>query len=340
MSGGWLWWERGRLRLSSDGQGYGVPDLEVPTEQLAGIGFGVDRYWELAVPGPAGPRFWWSRDGAGWRELPAPPRGFSSEAAYGLVPRLGGLFIVEPGWLQVKRVDEDWATLPLPDGAIWAGLGADGALWAVGSRPAVRVRNAPREAAAWHRERGAESWKAVELRAPWWDAYRAIQGGGFEQLRAVDATAHPVVLGSECAWFLEDPSWFLFVARADGRWTIQRLPNRALAHLERTPEGRPLALTADGELWDWNGQKWIPRGAASALEKALSAWGATGRRSIFSVVDGASVYGLAVLFADDGSRRERAVKSEDGGRTWHERTLGEDPECRVLAAWRCPGGYS
>ncbi|HEV7590720.1 MAG TPA: hypothetical protein VGO40_21600 [Longimicrobium sp.] len=326
MTGGWLGWTDGRLRLVADGAGVvAEPVGDLPRERLGEVGFAVGRTWQLLLPGAGPPRLLVSNDGAGWTALPPPP--VRGPASVGLHPDSGRVAVVEAGWLHAWELAGGWRTLPLPGGAVWVGEGTDGEWWAVGSRPSRRVRGSDREAAAW-RGAGGE-WTSVAVRPSWCDAYRAIESGGFETLQAADARAEPVVLASECAWFLEDPSWFLFTSRGDGRFAVQRLAGRVLVRLHRCTGGRPVAVTADGELWDWNGRRWDERGSAAGLREIGH------RRAPYRAhlaPGDPSIYGVHVQ-TRDGREVRTPVRSEDRGASWEAVDLAG---ALAVAAWSAP----
>lgn len=329
MRGGWLGWRDGRLVVVADGgRVVGEPPGEISREHLGEIGFAVGRSWQLLLPPATALRVLASADAAAWLELPSiPVHGPPNRAVVGLHPDSQRVSVVEPRWLHAWEEHGGWRTLPLPEGAVWVGEGTEGEWWAVGHRPAERVRGADREVAAWRRS--GDAWTPVPIRAAWRDAFRAIRDGGFESLRAIDARAEPVVLASECAWFLDDPSWFLFTARPTGSFAIQRLAGRALARLHRDLAGRPVAITTDGEVWDWTGRRWKERGCAQRLRAACRL--SDGYR-VHLALGEAAIYGVVVVAR--GQREERlAVRSPDEGRSWER--AGPDALLGTLpvAAW-------
>ncbi|MCH8988024.1 MAG: hypothetical protein IIA92_04375 [Chloroflexi bacterium] len=308
----------------------------VPVGRIGEIGFAAGSCWQLALPGDRSPRLFTSADGAQWSALPeAPLGGPVHDAAVGLFPDSGLATIVENVSFHFHGSGQDaWSSLALPEGAVWVSPASDGGWWAVGSQPSKRIRTSEREAALWCLSANSAKWYPVTIRASWWDAYRAIRDGGFEQLRAVDANGSPAVLAGQCAAFLDDPSWFVFTAKRSGHFAIQRLRNRSLARIVRDARSRPVLITTDGELWDWNGRRWKARNSAHALRRLL---GDAAISAVHLSFADEEVFGVIIRPANAGQERRTAVVSADGGRTWRV----EDKECDrhgiPIAAWASPG---
>jgi hypothetical protein len=320
--------------VAETGEAVAELDERVPADRLADVGFATDRTWQLVLPDGEGYRFFVGRDGPSWTELArVAPSGASDQADPLLQAHRPAVALVEweDGWLHVGTPDDGWHRRELPSGGRWAGVDAHGWWWVVGSKPSTRIPDADREIALWREE--ASGWTQVRVRpASWVQAYRTIRNGGFEQLRAIDAAADPFVLASQCAWFHDDPSWFLFTRRDGDRFHVRRLRHRRLAALNRRPDGTPLARTVDGECWDWTGRGWQPRGyrgeLASVLEPIL------GRPyGVHVQTGGERALGVARSLARDSTTEPVAIRRREGG--WSV----VDLEARPLAAWFDPGAF-
>ncbi|MBW4600811.1 MAG: hypothetical protein KME29_14725 [Calothrix sp. FI2-JRJ7] len=335
MSGGWLCWHNKQLILAeNNGQVRICVNEQMPENQTDEIGFAVGKSWQLALPGEQQPQLFISLDGIMWQSLPpAPLQGSKKDAAVRLHPNYNLLSIIEPRFFHFYKFGETWQTLPLPDGAIWVDAGADSEWWAVGSQPATRVQNANQEVAAWRKSAFDEIWVPISIRTSWWEAYHTISNGGFEKLRAVNAQQQPVVFASECAWFLEDPSWFLFTSKPTGEFAIQRLLDRSLARIERDVQGQPIAVTTDGELWDWNGSKWKPRNSAKALCNTLGYSQNIGNYRVHLALARNEIYGVVTNYSNNIYNKNIAVYSMDSGRSWQIAKLNELSKQRTIAGW-------
>lgn len=330
---GWLWWEAGRLELVSQRWRSALESVgQVHRDQLDDLGFAVDRHWLLSIPAQSSHRIWARPPHGEWTALPDPPP--CEDSGLGLYPGPGLACIVEPDRFHFASASQSWQTLELPEGAQWVSPAADGGWWAVGSIPAKRVRRAEKEVAAWKRDAGGGLWDPLEIRASsLWQATRTIAAGGFESLIAVDGSAEPLVLVSECARFHEDQSNFLFVRQSDATFAIQRLKDCRVARLLREKGGRPLTLTVDGEMWCWPGRKWRPRGTAKTLRRTLSN---AGLPHGFAQLcpQGQRIACRVQCFRDGHPSEKAALMSEDGGDSWRIESVSHPQDTRQLVcAW-------
>ncbi len=313
MSAGWLVrTAEGRLaRLVGDAllPLEGVPPL--PGLPASRIAFAGGRRAVLAAGDGDRVRAWRSDDGDRW--LPVPPLACDWDRV-GLFADPGAVTCVAPGLARIGT-PEGWRDLPLPEGAGWIGPGRGG-WWAVGSLPVEGADE--RVAAAW---RPAGAGRAATRAHPGLvAAMRLRAGGGFDRFLAVDARAEPVVLASQCAWFLDDPSGFLHVLDRGGRLRSRRVPDRAVARLDREADGTPVAFTDDGERWRWRG-RWRRDGWAAGIRAALGTAPAR--------VHVAAAEGRVRALAWSARGGPVALGSEDGGRRWFR---VERPELEFLAA--------
>lgn len=335
MSGGWLCWQDERLLVvTGEGQIRSQLQEPVPIDRLDEIGFAVGKSWQLVLPGQDGPHFFISPDGTTWQSVPSPPvQHHQPELSIGLHPAANCVSVIDGEVLHFYGVTRTWQRVSLPAGAIWASAEREDIWWAVGSRPSQRVRTADREVALWRWGGAGYDWIDIAIQASWWDAYHAIRDGGFEQLRAVDARSSPLVLASECAWFLDDPSWFLFVRLPSGKFAIQRLSGKVLARIERSLDGAPIAITTDGELWNWDGRQWRARGSAARIQNIMNAsYGATPYH-VHLALHADEIYGVASTFSQGAASQRVAIHSVDHGRSWRIVNLDTLYGCQPIAGW-------
>lgn len=313
---GWLVWTEGRLAMWMDDA---VVPLEGPgvvsREAAALCGFSVGHRWLLVLPGPRAPAIWWSEDGLRWHAFADLPVHGPTIDQVGFHPRAGLVTVVHEQTLFVGR-EGAWSSIDLPVGASWVGASADGGWWAIGSRSAQCLRGAVREVAVWRRPAEADTWQEVPVSLSWWDAWLTREMGGFEKLKGVDANGEPVVFASECTWFLDDPSWFLFARLPSGRFSVKRLAWRRLVNLDRDGQGRPLAFTDDGEVWRWEGRKWVSLGFATSLAISLVQAGLLGKPTIHMALVDQEAVATAVLWQRGQRSNQVALQTKDGGRNW------------------------
>lgn len=334
MSGGWLTWGKDQLHLINDKGLTHTFDFPIAAKLIDRVGFAVEYTWQLAIPTENDIQLLVSTNGKLWHHLPkAPLHGSIMRTAVGLHPYAERISIIETGQFHFYGAGQGWQTQSLPDGADWIGTGIDGQWWAVGSQPSTRIRVGDQEIAVWRCTETERVWEAIHIQTSWRDAYRTIRDGGFEKISAVNAQSNPIVLASECAWFLEDPSWFLFTQKSSGQFAVQRLPKRILARIARNKQGQPIAITTDGELWDWNGRKWLPRHAARILHQVLGYPAHYGGYRVHLAVAGIEIYGVVTNF-DHGQQPNRiAIQSMDGGQSWCVVNLDKYIAQQVIAAW-------
>ena len=336
MSAGWLCWEPDRLFWRSETKDT-IAELEasIPFERVREIGFTAGETWQLVIPSGDGYRFFIGPNGPNWTVLQVVmPNGELDQARPLLQPHAGVVALVE--WernhLTVGTLGDGWRGRSLPLGARWAGVDTDGLWWAVGSKPSSRIPTADREVALW-RDEGSDSWREEYVRlTSWWRAVQIIRKGGFEELQAINAAGEPLIVASQCAWFLDDPSWFLFVRRNDGRFYGQRLARRRLASLNRDSAGSPLARTMDGECWDWTGTEWRPRGYADELYDVLDPL-FEDRPVIHLSVGAELIRGVA---RSSGEPESDPVAIQRANGRWSIVDLDLPTEARVQAAWNAP----
>lgn len=226
-----------------------------------------------------------------------------------------------------------WTSTDVPEGTLWVALGEAGVVWAVGSRLSNRIPGAAREAAAWRRAHWGRPWELVPVSLSFWDALRAVRGGGYEAFRAVNAGKSSVVFASECAWFVDDLSSFLYVWHEGGRCTMQRLRDRQLARIERDDSDMPRAFTTDGEAWLFDGRRFRPAGLAARLKRSLYTE-AEQQYTVQMAYSPPVISGVVTLWYAGRRVGHRTIASKDDGVSW---MFGDliPPEIlqRFIAGW-------
>jgi len=341
MSGGWLCWKKDCLDLvNQDNLVESRLYENIQRDRLQKVGFAVDLWWLLMLPTPKGLELLISSDGKLWEKLPEiPVTNNAHSPVVKLDPQAGLFLVVELKQVHFCGADRVWRSLPLPEGATWVEVGTNSEWWAIGSQPSNRngLLKTDREVALWYRAGLDNEWINLPIRASWWDTYWAIQDGGFEELQGIHAKGNPLVLASECAWFLDDPSWFLFTQKSTGEFAIQKLLNRSLTQIENDVRGRSIILTTDGEIWDWNGSQWKPRGIAVAISKALGKPANIGGLYVHLALAENEMYGVVTQFGRGVHDQKIPIRSTDSGRSWEIVNLSEcygiSPVGVAIAAW-------
>lgn len=99
-----------------------------------------------------------------------------------------------------------------------------------------------------------------------------INNGGFSELCFADTRTEPYVFASECEWFLDDGSWFVFLKQPDGKFYAHRLKYKTLYSVDRDRAGNPVITAqnySEGEMLTWSGKKWISRDLTKNIKSHL-----------------------------------------------------------------------
>lgn len=318
MKRGWLLWKENRLHVVDDGTEIAIEGPgEIGAAVVDDLAFTVARYGLLAFPRGQSVSCWRSEAGDVSKFLELPPMPDRGEMTdLGLHPRYGIITMLRGG-IALVGDHARWSSNEVPEGTRWVAFDDAGALWAAGSRPSERVPGARTEIAAWRRDPGG-AWRDVPISLSFFDALKAIRGGGFESLSGIDPSIEPVVLAAECAWPLDDPSWFLYVRHA-GKFTVQKLRGRRLARLDRDTADVPWAFTTDGELWTFDGRRFRAAGLAAPLAHALRLR-TNETRSVQLAVARPFIRGVVTIWREGHRHGHLTIASDDDGRNWE---LGE-----------------
>ena len=333
MKAGWLLWEDSTLSLKTAKEIIPLVFLgQISKEMRDVVCMSVSQQWQLAIPTEKGPCLWVSSNGRDWKHTGNPSLNTPSEANIVLEARLGQAAIVEPGWVHIFDGDT-WNQEKKPKGAGWAGLGRDGSWWVVGAQSSTRIKTADHEVAAWKRDTKGAPWKRIEIQpASWWQGVRTIARGGFGSLSAIDAMEDPLILASECEWFADDPSWFVFRQREDGRFHIQRLPRIAISSIERSDDGEPFIITTDGDLWEWEGKRWKSCGVAKSLSRSLLQYQIPTDQTVSLAIRKKVMAAVVTVWRKGKPAEQLALQSDDRGRSWSLILRSVEGQ-RFLAPW-------
>lgn len=222
----------------------------------------------------------------------------------------------------------DWSSRPLPTHMDVRAVSFDTelGLWAAGAVPSRRIAGASTEAAVRYQRSSSTDYESRSPRLGVVRAFQIISHGGLESLRGIDAEGDPLLATSDCAWFADDPSSFLFARRPRGRWTAARLAGRSLRSVLRLRPELALAVTAEGDLFLITAQGAVIRsGRHDALRAAIMEGIRTEVAPVRVVVRGAdaqedTIWLVAGLYAKREERLDwlitAAAESRDGGESW------------------------
>ena len=335
MRRGWLAWKRDRLWLVGDGEESllrGPGDLDRAASE--GLAFAIDRFGLIAFRASEGLSCWRSEsdDPSTFHPLPPLPAKSPASTDVGLHPRHGSVSVLLGRTFHVGT-PAGWSSTEVPEGTLWVGLDDVGDLWAVGSRPSERIPGATREASAWRRRQPSDQWEQVPISFSFLDAFRIVRSGGYEAFRGVEAGISSAVFASECAWFMDDPSSFLYVWREGGRCTVQRLRDRQLARLDCDHAGTPRAFTTDGEEWQFDGRRFFPIGLVARLNRAFHS-GKDETRTAQMAYSQRLIRGVITLWHGGHRTGHLTVASDDDGLSWKlgDRIQSNAPY-RFIAGW-------
>lgn len=289
---------------------------EVSKELRQSVCFTVDKQWQLAIPTEKGPHVWTSSDGHDWKSIGLPSIHQPKMAHVVLEAGSEQAAIIEPDWLHIWDKNR-WKSEPLPKGADWAGADMNGNWWAVGSQPSSKNKMEEHEVAAWFLEQLGSEWEPIDIRpASWWQSIKVVGGGGFYSLSAINAKGTPLILASECAWFVEDPSWFIFTQESNGRFTIQKLPRLGISSIERHHDGTPFIITTDGDIWERKRGQWKPYGLAQSLSNYLQHHTHSEDITVSLAVKDEHVAAIATIWESGQHTEQFFLKSNTKGKDW------------------------
>lgn len=123
-----------------------------------------------------------------------------------------------------------------------------GGLWLAGKVASRRIPNAKNEVAIRYQAPGTTSFDSRSPRLDLLTAAKTIRDGGLEELYAINAEGKPLVAISNCAWFVDDPSSFLFLHSDRGYWNVKRLVGQFIRRLIQASSSTLLVVTADGDI--------------------------------------------------------------------------------------------
>lgn len=252
--------------------------------------------------------------------------------------------------LYVLGTHGEWQPRPLPEGMHAQDVSFDhsGGLWVAGAVPSLRLPGAAQEMVLVYQPAPGQAFQARTPRLSLVSTAAAIQAGGMQRLRLVDAEAEPLVAVADCAWFMDDPSSFIFVRSHSGRWRVRRLAERSIRRILRPAPGRTLAVSAEGEFYTIAAAGSLHSlGSPTALRKALLASAGPGLDQAQLIVRGAdadqtNLFVAAGLCLPGRSGLEWPLTaichSANGGRSWslleHTQPAQGEPELLDVALQR------
>ncbi|MGH7491684.1 MAG: hypothetical protein ACREOO_04760 [bacterium] len=147
--------------------------------------------------------------------------------------------------------DQYWHERALPHDITTRDISFDptGGLWIAGAVPSHRIPNASSEVAIRYQALETAAFEACSPRLSFLAAAKTIQHGGLETLRMIDVEGEPLIATSDCSWFLDDPSSFLFVCKEKDHWRVERLAMRSVRKLLRPTAGKLLVVTTEGDIF-------------------------------------------------------------------------------------------
>ncbi|HYH04426.1 MAG TPA: hypothetical protein VEC37_15145, partial [Bacillota bacterium] len=254
MKFGYLEWRDERLSIITDSDSTILDIGEVAFEDISYIKFEVEKYYQLAIIRKRQQKceFWFSKDGLDWCNYPDFPGNNNinlDKDWYFLYPHVNSVGLIR-NFGKIFNVchDNKWESFALPGRIKSIDIKPDLNFLAVGSQPAKRVKNLKEEIACWRKKPNDWEWEEVPITMnSWWNAYKTIQMGGFSELMEVNAQVQPYIFASECSWFLDDQSWFVYLQLLNGKFYAYRLGNLMIDSIRRTPEGLPVVLASNYE---------------------------------------------------------------------------------------------
>jgi hypothetical protein len=230
---GYLKWQNSKFFLVNESSEYHIDNIEKINRDDAGyIEFGIGKKWQIAYLNSKRTKciFLFSEDGIHWEKYPEGPENNHidvNEDSYLIYPHFNSVAILKrQKKLFYIYIDNNWKIFPIPDSINYIDIETDKSFLAVGSKPPVRVYNSKMEIACFQKRKNSDSWNEVPIiMKSWWNASKTIKMGGFDQLQYADTRKIPYLFTSECAWWLDDPSWFLFIEQEDGTFYAHRLKN-------------------------------------------------------------------------------------------------------------------
>jgi hypothetical protein len=280
MRAGYLKWQNEELTLVDGSQPTKLDIGKVGLEDIRQIKFQADQHWQLAILKDHKTKceFWSSKEGKHWSRYPEGPENNRidlDEDWYFLYPHFNSVAILKKRKkLFYIYTENQWQTFSLPDGVEWIDLERGGNFLAVGAKPAIRVKNAKEEVACWRKEKGGAIWEEKPIvMDSWRNASKVIQMGGFQRLREADTRMEPYVFASECSWFLDDNSWFIYVKLPNGKFLGYRLRQLVLDKVERDTNGFPVIFASNyvqNVRLTWSGRKWMTQDLTPPITKLLN----------------------------------------------------------------------
>ncbi|HEX3048283.1 MAG TPA: hypothetical protein VHY08_26260, partial [Bacillota bacterium] len=312
-------------------------------EDIRQLKFQVDQHWQLALLKDKKTKceFWSSKEGKNWTRYPEGPdnnRIDLDEDWYFLYPHFNSVAILR----KQKKLfdiysDNQWQSFSVPEGTRWIDLEPNGSLLAVGSKPAIRVKNAKEEVACWRKEKGSVRWEEKPIvMDSWWNASKIIEMGGFGQLQEADTRMEPYVFASECSWFLDDASWFIYVKLPSGKFYGHRLRHLVLDKVERDANGLPVVFASNyvqNVRLTWSGKKWMTQDLTQPITKLLNQKGYFPDTPLALSFAGHDQRLLAVgqMFRDQRARVDNIVlQSNNAGLDWEIKSIEDGTDSVIF----------
>jgi hypothetical protein len=329
MKFGYLEWRDEKLTLVYGSEPIQLDIGKVPFDDVKYVKLAVDKIWQLALIKEHKTKyeFWFSQNGRDWKPYPDNPENHQinlDEDWYFLYPYCNSVAITKR---QNKVLDiyfeGKWQKFSLPEGARWVNIEPDGGFLAVGSRSAIRVKNLKKEVACWRKSPESLEWEENPIiMCSWWNAYRTIEMGGFEQFEEADARMEPYVFASECSCFLDDRSWFIFIKLPNGKFYAHRLPKLMVDLIKRDSKGLPVVLASnyvENIMLTWSGKKWIYHDLKKPIQKLLRQKGYLGESSLSLSYDYHNNHLLAVGGISESNQvhtKNIVLQSQNLGLEW------------------------
>ena len=320
-----LRWEAGSVSLDLGGERIALP-LTISREQRYWLGLHCPPGGSLFLRQLQAPPLRWSASDASFRPLPSPPadpvQGWRIHADDRVSVRGKGV-------LYVLEANEIWSERPLPDDihVVDVDLDAQGGLWCVGAVPGRRLPGCDTEAAVRVQAVPKAPFTSRPLSLGLLGSMRAVRQGAIGELARVDAMGEPVLLGSLCAWYIEDESAFLFALGAR-RDTMLRLRQQTVIAIDRSTVGVGRVFTSAAERIDMTAKKTTRVNLRPALEEAI---GVPNRylslRAVWSQGDD-------LLVVIEVSQAERTSAADDG--EWSAVCRSQDSGQHFSLLWKDP----
>jgi hypothetical protein len=159
--------------------------------------------------------------------------------------------VIDETYLYFLNTDMRWNRRILPNDITTYDVSFDpaGGLWVVGKAPSLKIPHFESKIAIRYQHSELTTFESHSLRPKILSLVKAMLNGGLEQLHTIDAEDNPVVTISDCAWFVDDPSSFLFLRSSSGQWDVRRLAGQFVRRLVRPTSDTLLIFTVEGSVF-------------------------------------------------------------------------------------------